>query len=107
VDRNGSFAAWRFSRVHLTRSLKCACDLDAEVAQYRRAWLLRVVVEENVVAVGPKSRLATNEIPDFAHRRPPRRGDGTNRYLTSHSGQFAWLNNMYGYGDAHVYNTPY
>ena len=48
VDNNDSFAPWRFGCVHLTRSFKCARDLDAEVAQYRCAQLLRVVVEEDV-----------------------------------------------------------
>ena len=57
MDGDGSFAPRRFGRVHLARSLKCARDLDAEVAQYWRAWLRRVVVQEDVVAVGPQPRL--------------------------------------------------
>src|SRR5216683_7854302 len=51
VDGDGSFAPRRFGRVHLARSFKCACDLDAEVAEYRRARLLRVAVEKDVVTV--------------------------------------------------------
>jgi len=51
---------WRFGRVHLARSFKCARDLDAKVAQYRRARLPRVVVEEDVVAVSSQPRLGAN-----------------------------------------------
>ena len=61
-----SLALWGFCRVHLARSFKCACDLDTEVAQYRRARLCRVVVEKNVVAISPQAWLAANELPDLA-----------------------------------------
>src|ERR1700680_980882 len=74
VDGYGSFAPWCFGRVHLARGFKCARDLDAEVAQYRRARLLRVVVEEDVVAVSPEPRLATDGLPDLVQRGPPRGG---------------------------------
>ena len=70
VDGDGSLAPWRFGRVHLARSFKCACDLDTEVAQYRRARLHRVMVEENVVPISPQARLAANELPDLAQSRP-------------------------------------
>jgi hypothetical protein len=50
---------------------KCACDLDTEVAQYRRVRLSRVVVEKNVVAVGPQAWLAANEGPDLAQGAGP------------------------------------
>jgi hypothetical protein len=33
VDGYGSFAPWRFGRVHQARAFKAACDFDAEVAQ--------------------------------------------------------------------------
>src|SRR5262245_42687910 len=33
VDGDGSFAAWRSGGVHLALALKCARDLDAEVAE--------------------------------------------------------------------------
>ena len=35
MDGNGSFAPWCFGRVHLARSFKCACDLDADTLLYR------------------------------------------------------------------------
>src|SRR5690349_10172834 len=72
VDGDGSFTPWRFGRIHLARSFKCARNLDAEVAQYRPARLRWVVVEENVVAVCPQTGLATNELPYFVQSRPPR-----------------------------------
>jgi hypothetical protein len=50
VDGDGSFAFWRFGRVHLARSLKCARDLDAEVTQYRLSGLLRVAPNAGVHA---------------------------------------------------------
>ena len=62
VDANGNLAPWRFGQVHLTRSFKCAGDLDTEIAQYRRARLCRVVVEKNVVAISPQSWLAAKSI---------------------------------------------
>jgi len=70
VDGDGSFAPWRFGRVHFARVFECACDLDAELAQYRPARLLRVVVEEDVVAVSRKPRLAANEVPDLPTAGP-------------------------------------
>ena len=70
VDRDGSLARRRFGRVHFAGSFECACDLDTEVAQYRRVRLSRVVVEKNVVAVGPQAWLAANEGPDLAQGRP-------------------------------------
>jgi hypothetical protein len=33
VDGDGSFASWRFGRVHPARGFKCARDLNTEVAQ--------------------------------------------------------------------------
>jgi hypothetical protein len=69
---DGSLAPGRFGRVHLPRSFKRARDLDTEVAKYRGAWLCRVVIEKNVVAVSPQARLAANEWPDLADGRPPR-----------------------------------
>src|SRR5262249_47970443 len=100
VDGNGSFAPWRFGRVHLARSFKCACDLDAEVAQYR-CTRLRVVVEEDVVAVNPQPRLAANEIPDLAHRSPPRRANRVRSDLAPHRGQLSGVNSLYVDGDRH------
>jgi hypothetical protein len=55
VDGDGSISTLRFGRVHLAPSFKCARDLDSEVAQYRRARPCRVVVEKNVVAIGPQA----------------------------------------------------
>ena len=53
VDGNDGFAPRCFGRVHLARGFECPCDLDAEVAQYRCARLLRVVVDEDIVAISP------------------------------------------------------
>src|SRR5579864_5908398 len=72
MDGDGSLAALRFGRIHLAGSFKCARDLDTEVAQYRRARLSRVMVEKNVVAVGPQAWLTANEGPDLAQGRSPR-----------------------------------
>ena len=36
-----------------------------------RTWLLRMVVKEDVVTVGPQPRLAANELPDLIQHRPP------------------------------------
>jgi hypothetical protein len=57
VNAAGSLACWRFGRVHLARSFKSARDLNTEVAQYRRIWPSRVVVDENVGAVSAQPRL--------------------------------------------------
>src|SRR5579859_2397076 len=95
VDRDCSLTPWRFGRVHLARSFKCARDLDAEVAYEWRAGLLRVVIEENVVAMSPQPRLAANELPDLADCRPPRRGDIARRGdLTPHRGQRTGANSL-------------
>ena len=101
MDGNGSFAPWRFGRVHLARSFKCARDLNTEVSQYRRARPRRVVVEENVVAVSAQPRLTANEVPDLPHGRPSRRTNCTWRYLAPDSGQLARVDSLYVYGDGH------
>src|SRR5207247_591550 len=101
VDGDGSLAPWRFGRVYLARSFKCARDLDTEVAQYRRARLRRVVVEENVVAVSSQPWLAANELPDLVQGRPPRRADRARRGLAPHRGQLAGANSTYVDGDGH------
>src|ERR1700682_2905916 len=94
VDGDGSLAPLRFGRVHLARSFKCARDLDTEVAQYRRAWLCRVVVEKNVVAISPQVWLAANELPDLAQGRPPRRANRARRDLAPHRGPLAGMNKL-------------
>ena len=48
MDSDGSFTPLCFGRVFLARSFECASDLDADVANYRRARLSRVVVEKNL-----------------------------------------------------------
>src|SRR5207244_3649245 len=101
VHGDGSFAPWRFGRVHLARRFKCARDLDAEVAHYRRARLVRVVVDEDVMAPSPQPRLAANELPDLAHRRPPRRANRARGDLAAHRGQLAGVNSLYVDGDRH------
>ena len=101
VDGDGNLAPLRFGRVHLARSFKCARDLDAEVTRYRRAGLLRVVIEKNVVAVAPQPRLTANELPDLAQRRPPRRADLARRDLTPHRRQLTGVNSLYRDGDLH------
>src|SRR5437868_3043186 len=70
-------------------------------AQYRGARLLRVVVEEDVVAVSPQPRLAANELPDLAQRRPPRRANRARRDLAPHRGQLARVNSLYVDGGRH------
>ena len=94
VDGNGSLAPLRVGRVHLARSIKGARDLDTEVAQYRRARLCRVVVEKNVVAIGPQAWLAANELPDLVQGGRPRRANRALRDIASHRGQFAGLNSL-------------
>ena len=101
VDGHSSFALRRFGRVHLARSFKGARDLDAEVAEYRRARLIRVVVEEDVVAVSLQPRLAANEVPDLAHGRPPRRANRARCDLAPDCGQLAGMNSQYVDGDRH------
>src|SRR5262245_7316939 len=59
------------------------------------------MVEEDVVAVSPQPRLAANEIPDLAHRRPPRRANRARRDLAPHRGQLAGVNSLYVDGDRH------
>jgi hypothetical protein len=43
----------RFGCVHLARGLECARDLYTKVAKYQPARLCRVVVEKDVMAIGP------------------------------------------------------
>src|SRR5580700_11225465 len=59
VHGDGGFASWRFGGVHFAGGFKCARDFDAEVTH---VW---VMVEEDVVAVGPQAGLASQERPDL------------------------------------------
>ena len=82
VDRDGSLTCRCFGRVHLAGSFKCARDLDTEVAPYWRARLSRVVVEKNVMAVGPQAWLAANEgqiLPKTGAQAAPTAPGGTSR----------------------------
>ena len=101
MDGDGDLARWRFGRVHIARSFKRARDLHTEVTQYCRARLRRVVVEENVVAVCPQPRLATNKLPDLAQGWPPCRANRARRDLAPHRGQLARENSLYFDGDGH------
>jgi len=94
VDGDGNLAPLRFGRVHLARSFKCARDLDTEVAPYRPARLCGVVVEKDVVAIGPQAWLATNELPGLIQGRPPRRPNRARRDLAPHRGQLARVNRL-------------
>jgi len=106
VDRDGSRARRRFGRVHFAGSFEYVRDLHTEVAQYRRAPLSLVVVEKNVVAVGPQAWLAANEGLDPAQGRSPRRGHCARRDLAPHRGQLARVNRLYVDGDWHLSITP-
>jgi len=101
MDGDGDFARWRFGRVHIARSFKRTRDLYTEVTQYCRARLRRVVVEENVMAVRPQPRLATNKLPDLAQGWPPRRANHVRRDLAPHRGQLAGENSLHVDGDGH------
>jgi len=94
MDGDDGLARWRFGRVHLACSFKCARDLDTKVTEYWRAELRRVVVEENVVTVRPQPRLGTNELPDLAQGRPPRRANRARRDFAPHRGQLAGVNSL-------------
>ncbi len=74
VDRDGSLARRHFGRVHLAGTFKAR--LDTEVAQYRRARLSRVVVQKNVVAVGPQAWLT---LPKAGPHAAPTAPGGTSR----------------------------
>src|SRR3974390_2715812 len=101
MDDDGGLAGWRFGRVHFACRFECARDLDTEVTYDWHAGLRRGLVEENVVAVRPQPRLATNELPDLAKGWPPRRANRARRDLAAHHGQLAGLNSLYVDGDGH------
>ena len=74
------------------------------MSQYRGARPLRVVVEEDVVAVSPQPRLAANELPDVAQRRPQLRANRARLDLPPHCGQLAGVNSLYVNRDWHPSN---
>ena len=94
VNSDGSLARWRFGRVHLTGGFEHACNLDTEVAQYRRSRLCRMVVEENVVTIGPQAWPTSNEIPDLADGRSPRQAHRARHDLAPNRGQLAGVNSL-------------
>ena len=102
VDGYRGLTPWRFGRVYLARRFKRARDFDAEFAQNGRAGLVGVVVDEDIVAVRPQTRLAANELPDLAHRRPPCRGNLIRRDLAPDHGQLARVNSLYVDRDRHA-----
>lgn len=109
VDDDGSLSPWCLGRVHLARSFECAGDLDTEVAQYRRAELRWVVIDKNVMAVSPQTRLAAKKLPDLAQSWSPRRADRSWSNLTPHRSQFARVNALYVDRDGHssrIVNQP-
>jgi hypothetical protein len=101
VDRDNSLAAWRFGRVNLTRRFKGTRDFNAEVAQHTRARLVRMVVNENIMAARPQTWLPADEGPDLAHRRPPSRSNLSWRDRAPDHGQLAGGNNLHIDGHRH------
>ena len=102
ADGDSSFAPWRFCRVHLADRFKCARHLNTEVAQDLRARLFRVVVEEDVVAVGPQPWLAAKELPQTlssAASMPSQTAPGATSRRTA--AQFAGVNRLYVDGERH------
>ncbi len=82
MDGDGSLAPWRFGRVHFARRFKCARDLDAEVAQYRRARLVGVAVEKNVVPSVPQAgwlRMNSQTLPRAGPQAEPTAPGATSR----------------------------
>src|SRR5579884_1403732 len=106
MDRDVSLARGRFGRVHFAGSFECARDFDTKLAQYRRSGLSLVVVEKNVVAVGPQAWLAADEGPNLAQGRSPRGGHCARRDLAPHRGQLARMNRLYIDRDWHLSITP-
>ena len=101
MNGNGRLAARRFGGADLSHRFKFARDFDTEVTEYRRAWLSRMVVEKNVVAMGPQAWLAAKELPDLVERRPPRGSHRARSDLAPHGGQFTGVNSPEIHGDGH------
>src|SRR5262245_42127097 len=84
VDGDGCFARWGDDRGHFAHGLKCPRHFDAEVARDRPTWLLRMVVEEDVVTISPEARVAADELPDLVQCGSPCRGNAARRNLATH-----------------------
>src|SRR4029079_76350 len=55
----------------LALGLEGPADLDAEVDVHRRSGPGRVVIDEDVVAMGPEAVVVAEEGPDLVEGRPP------------------------------------
>src|SRR3954469_5988207 len=61
-----------------------------------------MVIEKDVVAVGPQPAFATDEIPHLAERRAPCGTDCTRCDRAPHRGQYARLNALHLNGNGHT-----
>ena len=98
MDGDGNFAAG-VSVAYTSPGFKCTRHLEVEVALYRRARLLRVMVEENACGRQSAALAGCEEVPDLAQGKP--HAEATAPGETSHRSQFAGVNSPSVDGDRH------
>jgi len=74
----------------VARRRKLAYDLDPEINIHRIAAPGRMVIEENVVSIGPKVRLRAQERPNLVERRTPNGADIADRDFPPHRCENPW-----------------
>src|SRR5207237_2788064 len=97
-------ARWRDHWLDRARRRKLAYALDTEIDIHWIAASCRMVIEEDVVPVGPEAWLCAQERPDLVERRPPNCADAANRDFAAHCCQNPWRNDLNR--NAHVHGSP-
>ncbi len=71
MNRRCHASRWRFHQTDLSGRLKRARHLNAKIAVHGRRAVLWMMVEENVVSVGPQSRRLPQKFPNLIERGTP------------------------------------
>jgi hypothetical protein len=103
-DMNGHrhLAGGGFGRINFSGTVESACHFDPEIDIHWRIAVGGMMVQEDVVPVGAKARLATQKRPDLIQGWAPRQPNRPDRDAPSDSGQFSCWYPLDRYDDRHI-----
>ncbi len=105
-DMNGhrDLARGCFGWINFPRAIESARHFGAEINIHRRIAVGGVTVQEDVVSVGAKARLATQKLPNLIQGRTPCRPNRPKCDLPSNGGQFPCWHTLNRYRGGHPFS---
>jgi hypothetical protein len=86
MNGHRDLASGRFSSINCSGGVEGACYFDSKINIHSRIAVGGMMVQEDVMTIGVKARLATQKLPNLIQGGTPRRSHGPNRDLPSDSG---------------------